>query len=635
MKIKHSISLAMILYFIGILIYIINFVALIDTVTQELLSTLAMLVSGYHVLLEGVEETIQNTKKAGKFLPNTHILMALAALGTVLLENASEGALLIFIFAGAHFLEEYVENHSQNEITQLLQLNPTEARRINPDGSIAVVPVSELIVGDHVQVLNGGQVPTDGIILEGIANINEGTINGEAMPCEKTVGDQVFGATINGASTFIMQVTKDSSETVFAKILELVKNSQNNLSPTASRIRQFEPIYVNIVLFIFGILLLVESFLFHQPFFTTLEIGLIFMVSASPCAFAVSAIPATLASISQLARQGILFKGGAFLSNLSNGKVIAFDKTGTLTEGKPSVVSYKFEQSMLTDDKLKTIIVAMENQSNHPLATAIGTYFKTRQNNFPALTVENKVGEGLISHYQGQEFRIGKPSLFVNVAQRWISVKNEKEKQGCTVVFVSINEEVVGYIAFQDKPQHGAKAAIQYFKAAGIKTVMLTGDGLLAGQAIGQELGIDEVIANTLPEQKAAIIQKLKKENGITAMLGDGINDAPALVTSDIGIAMGEGTDIAIETADVILMKNDLKKLIIAYQMSKRLKRNIFQNIVFSMTVVVFLIIFTFSKNLSIIASISLHESSTLLVLLNSLRLLVSKKSAYVLPLKS
>ena len=202
-------------------------------------------------------------------------------------------------------------------------------------------------------------------------------------------------------------------------------------------------------------------------------------------------------------------------------------------------------------------------------------------------------------------------------------------------MFVSINEEVVGYIAFQDKPQHGAKAAIQYFKAAGIKTVMLTGDGLLAGQAIGQELGIDEVIANTLPEQKAAIIQKLKKENGITAMLGDGINDAPALVTSDIGIAMGEGTDIAIETADVILMKNDLKKLIIAYQMSKRLKRNIFQNIVFSMTVVVFLIIFTFSKNLSIIASISLHESSTLLVLLNSLRLLVSKKSAYVLTLKS
>ena len=192
-------------------------------------------------------------------------------------------------------------------------------------------------------------------------------------------------------------------------------------------------------------------------------------------------------------------------------------------------------------------------------------------------------------------------------------------------MFVSINEEVVGYIAFQDKPQHGAKAAIQYFKAAGIKTVMLTGDGLLAGQAIGQELGIDEVIANTLPEQKAAIIQKLKKENGITAMLGDGINDAPALVTSDI----------AIETADVILMKNDLKKLIIAYQMSKRLKRNIFQNIVFSMTVVVFLIIFTFSKNLSIIASISLHESSTLLVLLNSLRLLVSKKSAYVLTLKS
>ena len=616
MKIKHSISLAMILYFIGILIYIINFVALIDTVTQELLSTLAMLVSGYHVLLEGVEETIQNTKKAGKFLPNTHILMALAALGTVLLENASEGALLIFIFAGAHFLEEYVENHSQNEITQLLQLNPTEARRINPDGSIAVVPVSELIVGDHVQVLNGGQVPTDGIILEGIANINEGTINGEAMPCEKTVGDQVFGATINGASTFIMQVTKDSSETVFAKILELVKNSQNNLSPTASRIRQFEPIYVNIVLFIFCMLLLVEGFLFHQPFFPTLEIGLTFMVSASPCAFAVSAIPATLASISQLARQGILFKGGAFLSNLSNVKVIAFDKTGTLTEGKPSVVSYKFEQSMLTDDKLKTIIVAM------------GTYFKTRQNNFPALTVENKVGEGLISHYQGQEFRIGKPSLFVNVAQRWISVKNEKEKQGCTVVFVSINEEVVGYIAFQDKPQHGAKAAIQYFKAAGIKTVMLTGDGLLAGQAIGQELGIDEVIANTLPEQKAAILQKLKKENGITAMLGDGINDAPALVTSDIGIAMGEGTDIAIETADVILMKNDLKKLIIAYQMSKRLKRNIFQNIVFSMTVVVFLIIFTFSKNLSIIASISLHESSTLLVLLNSLRLLVSKKSA-------
>lgn len=616
-----------VLFFVGIGIFVLGLLLPVNESVKAIFSTVAMLVAGYHVMWEGVEDTIKKTKEKGTFTPNTHILMTLAAIGAVLLGEATESALLIFIFAGAHFLEEYVEGRSQREITKLLQLNPTEARRLSADGSVEVVPVDQLKIGDRVQVLNGGQVPTDGIILEGTTSIDESTINGESIPREKTVGDSVFGSTINGTGTFVMEVTKDSSDTVFARILQLVEASQSNLSPTASRIRQFEPIYVNIVLVIFILLLVAGPLFFGWTLAKTFSIGLTFMVSASPCALAVSAVPATLAGISNLARQGVLFKGGAFLSNLSDLQVIACDKTGTLTEGKPKVVDYQFAATSISEEELKAVLVGMEKQSNHPLATAIVNYFSAElTTEIPSLEVENRLGEGLVANYQGRSYRIAKPSSFTTISEDWLAIKSQEESQGRTVVMVGIDDQVIGFIAIQDVPQESAKTAIDYFNKVGVRTVMITGDAKLTGEAIGRQLGISEIAANVMPEQKAEIVQSQQAKYGLTAMLGDGVNDAPALVTADIGVAMGDGTDVAIETADVVLMKNDLLKLVEAHKVSKRLKAVILQNIVFSMGVVFLLIGLTFFGNLSVVASVSLHEGSTLIVLLNSLRLLLKGK---------
>lgn len=266
----------------------------------------------------------------------------------------------------------------------------------------------------------------------------------------------------------------------------------------------------------------------------------------------------------------------------------------------------------------------MESQSNHPLATAIVNYFNPEPSQKRLnISVEHYLGQGLLATYDGLSFKIGKPQLFHQVDKHWLEKKEKEEANGRTVVFVALNETVVGFISIQDRPQANAVKAINYFKAAGVKTLMLTGDAKAAGQAVGRELGIDEVVTNVLPEQKAKIIAKYQSQYGLTAMLGDGVNDAPALATADLGIAMGDGTDIAIETADIVLMKNDLTKLVKAHKLSKRLQIITRQNISFALFVIVLLINLTFFGHLSMVTSVTLHEGSTLIVLFNSLRLLL------------
>lgn len=612
------------LYFIGIIIFIIGLLLPISSTVRVLISIIATILSGYHVMLEGIDDTIKETVKKKRFTPNTHILMTLAAIGAIFLGEAVEAALLIFIFAGAHFLEEYVEGKSKREITKLIELNPTEARLINNEGNIEVVSIDKLKIGDRLQVLNGAQVPTDGIILNGSTSIDESTINGESIPREKNVGDIVFGSTINGTGTFTMRVSKDSKDTVFSKILTMVEESQNNLSPTADFIKRFEPHYVNGVLVIFLALLIFSPMFLGWTLTETISRSLVFLVSASPCALAVAAIPATLAGISSLAKQGILFKGGNFLSNLINLKAVAFDKTGTLTEGKPKVVDFYFNPE-LDGESFRNTLVAMEKQSNHPLANAIVNKFETQKVDYD-IKVENELGTGLSATYQGESYRIAKPSAFKMVSQEWIEKQENFENEGKTVVFIAVNDKVEGLIAIQDTPQKTAISAIQYLNKNQIKTIMITGDAVLTGKAIGKQLGVRDVQANVMPDEKAKIIHENKEKYGPTAMVGDGVNDAPALAVADVGIAMGDGTDVAIETADVVLMKNDLGNFVSAHKTSKRLKNIVTQNIIFALLVVLFLVYISLWKNASVVLSITLHEGSTLVVLLNSLRLLLPNK---------
>ena len=327
---------AVILFFIGLFAFIAANFFKSDRISL-LLNIIALLAAGYHIIIEGIVDTIRESVETKSFKPNIHLLMTLAAIGALLIKQYSEAAMLILIFAGAHFLEEYAEGKSKKEITKLLKLNPTRARLLKEDGSQEEVDVTSLQVGDRLRVLNGDQVPTDGIILNGETSIDQSAITGESIPVEKKQGDNVFGSTMNGSGSFTMEVTKDSKDTVFAKILEMVSQTQSNISKTAALIKKIEPVYVTVVMVLAPVFYLLGRSVFiwdaEDSFYRTM----VFLIAASPCALAATDIPATLSAISNLAKNGVLFKGGSYLSNLSDLGAIAFDKTGTLTEGRPVV----------------------------------------------------------------------------------------------------------------------------------------------------------------------------------------------------------------------------------------------------------------------------------------------------------
>ena len=612
-----------ILYVVGLVLYFIALLSPLPESLSNLLMLSAMVVAGYQVIFEGIGETITESIRLKKFWPNVHILMTLAAIGAVFLGDYDEGALLILIFSGAHFLEEYAEGRSKREITALLKMNPTKARLRQENGEYAMVEVETLKIGDQLKVLPGDQVPTDGVILEGSSTLNESSINGESMPQEKTVGAEVYGSTINGQGTFTMTVTKVASDTIFAKILTLVNQSQSRLSPTATKIKQIEPLYVKTVIAIVPLFILSGIVIFQWGWYPSFYRGMVLMISASPCALAASAIPASLSGISNLAKRGVLFKGGSYLANLADVQAVAFDKTGTLTQGNPAVTDVYFIDERKASDWTK-IIVSMENSANHPLAKAMLRHFD--QVSPIALDVQNDIGKGLKTIYEGKEYKIGKQDFFANIASELLVQTERLTKQGKNVVFFGENDHVVGYLAMMDLPQPTALSVIDYLNTQGIQTVMITGDATLTGQAVGDLLGISQVKGNVLPEQKSTIITELQQQYGKTVMLGDGINDAPALVQADIGFAMGDGTDVAIDVADAVIMKNDLTRFQYAHQVSKKLDRIVWQNVIFSMLIVALLVAFNFFGKIEIGLGVFVHEGSTLVVILNGLRLLLPIK---------
>ena len=613
-KLLHG-RFSIIAYFLGVLLYILGLIS-----NNGLLLFIAFILSGYMMIYEGIEDTVKKTIKRKRFTPNIHILMTVGALGAISIKEYGEAALLMIIFTGAHFLEHYAENKSKREITSLLQLNPTQARRILANGDLEIVAVEDLKIGDQIRVLNGDQIATDGLVIEGYSSIDQSAITGESIPVEVVEGSEVFGGTINGDGVFTFEVTKDSSETVIAKIIEVVSQTQTNLSKTATMIKRIEPIYVIIALLFAPVFYLMGLYLFKwgadESFYRTM----VYLIGVSPCALAATDIPATLSAISNLARHGVLFKGGSFLSNFSDVKAIAFDKTGTLTEGKPQVVDIVYID---TDEDLNkhyvNLIYSMEHGSNHPLATAIIKHFDGSE--LIELDAKNILGVGLEANYESKIYKITKPTALEH-NDHVKGIKDQLESQGKTVVLFSVYDQVKVLIAIQDQPKASAKAAINYFKQMGIKTVMITGDSKLTGEAIAKELGIDMVMADVLPSDKADIIKDLKAQFGVVSMVGDGVNDAPALVTADIGIAMGSGTDIAIESADAVLMKNDLANIQYTYKVSRQLRKVVIQNIIFAMGVVLFLVISNMITNLPMSGAVLVHEGSTVLVIISGLRLL-------------
>src|SRR5690625_1017078 len=540
---EHGGTVAVILYFVGLALFIIALFLPKGWAGNSLYAA-TLILSGYHIIIEGFVDTYQQSKNQKRFKPNVHILMTLAAVGAMIIGEFMEAALLILIFAGAHYLEDYAQGKSRKEITSLLNLNPTTARKVMENGDIKIVEVSELQVGDHVSILNGDQIPTDGVVVSGHSTVDQATITGESIPVEKEPGNELFGSTINGTGTLTMEVTKDSSDTVFAKIVELVSQAETNVSRTAAFIKRVEPIYVTIVLILAPLFYLAGLYLLNWTSDESFYRTMVFLIATSPCALAVTDIPATLSAISNLAKQGVLFKGGSYLSNLSDLSAVAFDKTGTLTTGKPVVTEVYFGEEIkeAQQREFEAMIVSMESKSNHPLAQAI---IKHYENIVPIeLEVENIIGIGLVTNVGKTTYKIGKPNSYPVIPK---DIKNQTdiyEREGKTVVYFGTDDKVLALLAIQDVPKETSKEAIQYFKAENIHTVMLTGDAKQTGEAISRQLEIDEVRGNVMPDEKASIITELKESYPVMAMVGDGVNDAPALVTADIGVAMGEGTEI-------------------------------------------------------------------------------------------
>ena len=572
---------------------------------------------GKEVIVEGIMDTIEETKHFKKFRPNVHLLMTLAALGAIFIGKFEEAAMLIVIFTLAHSLEEYVEKKSRKDMTHLLQLQPKVALKKMNNGHFEEVDASSLEVGDIIQVLNGSQISADGIIIEGMSSINQASVTGESIPVEKEVGSEVFAGTLNLTQTLLIKVTKTQHDSVLGKIITLVQEAGQSLTRTGSFLKKWEPVYVTIVLALFPVVLAIGILLLKWDFLTAFYRGMVYLIAVSPCALAASATPVTVAAISTLSRKGIFIKSGASLEKMSEVEVIAFDKTGTLTNGTPKVVAKVMDKDR--EFELYSILVSMEKKVNHPLAFAIvefGLAYRTY-----SLSVIPKVGIGLEATHRNHTYRIGKPSSFATLG-KYTEIVEQWMNEGKTVVVLSEDHLVVGAVALLDTPKEEAKQVINYFKQEYIQTMLLTGDSIQTAEAIAKELEVDEVRGNVLPEEKTNILKEWSMKYPSIAMVGDGINDAPALVNAEVGIAMGKGTDVAMESSDIVLMNSQLDSLKTLHQVSKLMMTVTKQNLIFSLLIVIILVLLNFLGWSDLTLGVILHEGSTVVVLLHALRLI-------------
>lgn len=589
-----------------------------QTTASVLLYLIAFCVGGFAKAKEGIEETIEDRKL------NVELLMVLAAIGSAAIGYWTEGAILIFIFAVSGALETYAMNKSHREISALMNLQPEEAWLVRGGFEPMKVSVSTLQIGDHLLIKPGERIPADGVIFKGQSSIDESAISGEPLPVLKNEGDEVFAGTVNLNGAITMEMTKANSETLFQKIIQLVQSAQSEKSPSQQFIEKFEGTYVKFVLLAVAIMMFLPHFLLGWDWTTTFYRAMVLLVVASPCALVASIMPATLAAISNGAKNGVLFKGGLHLEHLSVLRALAVDKTGTLTQGKPEVTNFIVRDG---EDRAKAlaILAGIESQSNHPLAQAITSYAKAQGiNALPQATIEDIPGWGMKGTIQNKEYQVGKPEFvdaqlandFANGAVTKLAA------EGKTVIFIRDEHGIVALAALKDTVRSEAKKAVTLLKELGIHVVMLTGDNEKTAKVIAQEAGVTEYVAECLPETKVTEMKRLLTQHQFVGMVGDGINDAPALATATTGIAMGEGTDVALETADVVLMKNDLSKIAYAVRLSRKMQRIIKQNIFFSIGVIVLLIASNFLQVVDLPLGVIGHEGSTILVILNGLRML-------------
>lgn len=574
---------------------------------------------GWSKAREGVETLLQERDL------DVNLLMIAASLGAAAIGYWNEGAMLIFIFALSGALESLTNERSSRDISQLVALQPETAVRMTDEG-MELVSIEQLIPGDLILVRPGELIPADGIIDRGRSAVNQSSITGESVPIDKTTGAEVYAGTVNGEGVLYVKVSRSSEGSVFAKIVKLVEEAKTEVPQSQRFIKRFEGIYAKAVVAITVLILALAPLLFGWSWQETFYKAMVFLVVASPCALVSSIMPAMLSAISNRARRGILFKSGSHMENMALTSVVAFDKTGTLTKGAPQVTDWFTADGFDRHDTM-TAVAAIESLSKHPLAKAVVAKAEEEGLELPeAEQVRSITGWGMEGRVEGIEWKIGRSDVLTqlpSLAPHWQELRAKLEQEGKTVSVILREDALVGLIGARDELRPQAREAIQRLRAIGVKVAMLSGDHPDTAAVIAREAGVDWVYGGLTPEQKVEHVRQLREQHGHVVMVGDGVNDAPALAAATVGLGMGmNGSGAALEVADVVLMNDGIEEIASTIIVARRAARIVKQNMIFAILVILILITANFLENIALPLGVIGHEGSTLLVILNGLRLL-------------
>lgn len=615
---KHSTLLTSLLFIaIG---YVSFFVNGEENIVTILLFVAAIIIGGYDLFKIGFQNLV-------KLDFDMKTLMTVAIIGAALIGEWAEGAVVVILFAISEALETYSMDRARRSIQSLMNIAPKEAL-VRRNGNEMKLPVEDIAVGDVMIVKPGQKIAMDGMVVHGRSSVNQAAITGESIPVEKNKNDEVFAGTLNEAGVLEVKVTKLVKDTTLSKIIYLVEEAQAEKAPSQSFVDKFAKYYTPIIMGIALLIAIIPPLFFGGNWGTWVYQGLAILVVGCPCALVISTPVSIVTAIGNAARQGVLIKGGIHLEEMGVLKAIAFDKTGTLTSGVPVVTDFH----ALNKENEKTvlsIIAALENRSIHPLATAIIKKVEEQRISYSHIKVEDfssVLGKGITGKVYGITYHIGNLKMFDNhvISQSVKEQLNKLEEQGKTTMLFGTDKDILAVIAVADVLRQESKEVVGKLHKLGIEhTIMLTGDNKKAAQAIGKQVGVTDIEADLLPEDKLNWVKKYRSKFNKVAMIGDGVNDAPALAASTVGIAMGgAGTDTALETADVALMGDDLQKLPFTVKLSRKALAIIKQNIAFSILIKIAALLLVVPGWLTLWIAIIADMGATLLVTANGLRLL-------------
>ncbi len=634
----YILGTGIIIFIIGYFISILNF-SLTNYITQDLISQLIFLsvvvIVGQGIIRHGIKSLLNKEVKI-------EFLITVATIGAFILGDGAEGASLILLFFLAEYLEHYSLDKSKKSLTNLVNLSPDVAtvKKIKNKGTEKEkireiqLNVKDIAIGDLIIVKPGDKIPIDGVIEKGSTSVNQASITGESLAASKSIGDEVYASTINEEGYIEIKVTKLSDDTIFSRIIDLIKESEEKKAKVNLLIDKFAKYYTPMIIVLAILVATIPWLLFNQPLDQWIYKALVLLVIACPCALVISTPVSMVSAITAGTKNGIIIKGGEYIEALSKIKAIMFDKTGTLTEGNLEIENIK-STNEFNDEEVLKIACSLENKSKHPIAKTFNDY--QRKNNIELKEVNNfqsLSGRGLKGEINNETYYVGKKELFKELPEYTnnsklqkdiLSLNNEDEeiKIGKTSVIIGSNDKILGIISLTDKIRDNGPETIEQLKNKSIETIMLTGDNSATAKTVAEKLGLNNYYPNLLPEDKVNIVEEVATEYNDVAMVGDGVNDTPSLARANVGIAMGMGgADVAVETADIVLMQDNISKVDYLINLAKKTMNVVKQNITVSLSVKAVLAILGVIGYVSLWQAVLIGDMGlTLLVVANALRI--------------